>query len=853
MQTLLSDLRYAFRGFRRSPALPILTVVALSLGIGANTAVYSAIDALVFRAHRMPDVERVVQVWDRYPSSDPTSEVQISVSNFEDYAAQQTVFDRFAAFQPGSGYVELGGRYQSTPVLTASHDLLSILGARPVLGRDFRPEESIEGTERVVLISHDVWQESFAGASDAIGRAVDLTLWSQKERGYVARPYEVIGVLPEGFKMPRVKLSENYVTPPTPSFIFPLGLWEWGRGNRGMYAFRSLGRLAPGRQLAEARTEMAGIASQIAQAYPATNKGYTVVVTPLRELARDAYGQQMFFLWGAALLLLLIACANVAALLIGQAVAREQEYAVRKAMGAEWSRILRYLLTESGALALAGGIGGIVVALLALNVLDSVAPAEVTGLQEAGLDLRVLVFAVAASALTVLLFGVGPSLAAARLDINRSLKTGGRAGSKGGLRAIQWLVTGQVALAFVLLTSGGLLLVSFANMINADAGFEPEGRYLVRTAAFVPGLSKYSSGEDRTRLFGRIEAAVGAVPGVLSIAYTDVLPLNGRQPMADISPADRPLIPPEARRLGEWMRVSEGYFATMGIPVLEGREFRREDRSDEPGGPIPTGQPLPERPILISDALARLYWPDESALDQILYWGIQDPAVVVGGSYETGWDVRYPQPFPLRVIGVVGNVNQIGMDDEPRFQFYTLGDWNQRLVLHARGEPAALLPQLRSAVEGVDSELEVIEAVPYSQRIDAVAAGTRFQLFLVSVFAVLSTVMAVFGLFGIMGYSVRQRMHEIGIRMSIGATGAQIRAMILAQGARMIGVGIVLGVFGAWASGRVLRGVLFGVEPTAPTILSGAVVVMALAGLAGCIPPTRRAARVDPVAIIRSE
>ena len=853
MQTLISDLRYALRGFRRSPALPIITVLALSLGIGANTAAFSAMDALVLRAHRMPDAERVVQVWDRFPNEDPTREVQISVPNFEDYAAQQTVFDRFAAFQPGSIYLDVGGRHEEKSVLIASHDLLSILGARPVLGRDFRPEESRRGAGQVVLISHEVWQDSYGGATDVVGRIIDLMDWSQQERRYLAQPYEIVGVLPEDFSLPPVKLRDRYQQPPTPAFIAPLGLWDWGLGNRGMYAFRALGRLAPGRQLAEARAEMEGIAARIAQAYPATNDGYSVVVTPLQELARDAYGRQLLLLWGAALVLLMIACANVAALLIGRAVAREREYAVRKALGANWSRILRQLLTESGFLAVAGGLGGIVMAVAVLKLLKGLALAEVTGLQATGLDFRLLAVTVGASALTVLLFGVGPSVVAARLEITRSLRAGGSAGSRGGLRAIRWLVTGQVALAFVLLASGGLLLVSLANMLRADPGFEREDRYLVRTAPLVRGLSKYNNSEDHIRLFGRIEEAVRAVPGVIAIDHTDNPPLSGRESMADFSPADRPLIPPATRRNAEWMMVSAGYFGAMGIPILEGREFREEDWPGWVAADPPPGEPLPELPVILSVALARFYWPEESALDKIAYWGIQDPAVVVGGSYESGWDNRYPKPFPLRVIGVVGNVNQLGMDDAPRLQFYTLRDRLGELVLHAQGEPATLLPQIRRAVEGVDPELEVIEAVPFAHRVDSVAAGTRFQLFLVSVLAALSTIMAVLGLFGVMEYSVRQRMREIGIRISTGASGAQVQTMVLAEGTRLVGVGIGLGVLGAWASGRLLRGILFGVAPTDPKILAGAVVVMAVVALAGCITPTRRAGRVDPVTILRAE
>jgi predicted permease len=851
VQTLLSDLRHALRSFRRSPALPTLTVLALGLGIGANTAVYSAADQLVLRSHRIPEPGRVVQIWDRYPNEDPGNEIQISVPNYEDYAAQQRVFEHFAVFQPGSGYVEADGRLESRPVLSASHELLPILGANPVVGRGFLPEESEPGVGPLVVISHGVWQEHYGGAPNVVGQTIDLTLWKQSARAYVPEPYEVVGVLPEGFRMPPIKLRDRYVAPATPDFVLPLGLWEWGRGNRGMYAFRALGRLAPGRQLSEARVEMNGIASRIARANPDTNEGYSVAVTPLETLSRDAYGQQVLLLWGAAVLLLLIGCANVAALLIGRAVARERELAIRKALGAGWGRVLRQLLAESGLLALAGGLAGLVLAFAGLRLLGGLAPAGLESIQAIGLDVRVFGFAILMSILTVVLFGVGPSLVAARLDVNHSIKTGGRTAAAGGLRSIRWLVTGEVALAFVLLTTGGLLWASLANMLQTDPGFDAEGRYLVSTAAFLPGLTKFNTGEDHRRLFAEIQEALEALPGVTRVALTGNPPLSGRVASADFSPGDRPLIPPEERQSVEWMRATPGYFATMGIPLLEGRELEPADLGRrEPGAP---GEPLPEIPILISEALARLYWPDESAVGKVGYYGIQDPATVEGGSYETGWDTRYPMPFPLRVVGVVGNVNQLSVDDPPRRQFYTGGTRVQHIVIQARGDAVALLPRIRSTIEGVDAELDVVSAMPFGDRVDAVAAEARFQFFLIGAFAFLSTVMAVLGLFGVMGYSVRQRMREIGIRISIGASNEEVQRMILRQGARLVGIGIALGLFGSWAMGRLVQGLLFGVGPFAPGILAASVVVMAGAALIGCVLPVRRAGRVDPVAILRAD
>lgn len=853
MESFLLDVRQAIRSARRAPGVILLAVVALGLGVGATLAVFSAIDALVLRAYDIPEPERVVQIWDRYPAEASGREVQVSVPNFEDYQERQRVFQRFAAMQPTTGYRSEGDRTESVYGLYASPDLLPLLGVQPVLGRGFTDEEDLEGTAAVVILSYDLWQNVYGGAPEVIGGSFELVLWSQQDRAYVTTPFEIVGVLPPGFRMPALRLGHDYTAWNTPDFVLPRGLWEWGRGNRGQYAYRVLGRLRPMRSIEEAQDDLSAIAAEIAEAHPQTNAGYTTVLTTLPGLARAEHGSRMLLLWSAAAVLLLIACANVAALLIGRGIARQREVALRQALGSGMRRILSQLLTEGALIALSGGALALVVAYLGLLALRPFVPGNVPNLDAMGLDARVLGLALAASLGTALIFALAPAVGGRRLDLAQALKEGESSAAR-PTRALRMLVVGQVALAFVLLSSAGLLLASLSNMLGSDPGFEPDGRVALQVRSLPPGLSKYQDGEARERLSERVIAALQAHPGVVRAASTANLPLSGRESRADFTPGDRPALSPQEREAADWLYASPGYFETLGIPVLEGREFNQADLDARrvARASWTQGMPLPELPVLVNAELARRYWPGESALGKIIYWGIQDPETVTTDGGES-WDSRYPMPFPLRIVGVVGSVNQLGIGDERRLQYYTAErrlDW---LVVHVRGEAADFVLPLRAVVEGVDPEIEVAEAFPMTQRVEIAAASTRFQLLLVGLFGVIATAMAVLGLFGVLSYSVQQRRREIGVRMSLGATSANVRWLVLRQGSLLVVLGVAAGTAGAWAAGRLLESLLFGVRPAAPGVLLATAVGISAVALIACILPTRHASRVDPVLVLRED
>ncbi|HUH11965.1 MAG TPA: ADOP family duplicated permease [Longimicrobiales bacterium] len=858
MHDLIGDLRYGLRALRRTPGHSALAVLALGLGIGATTAMFGAADAVVLGAYRgVPDAERVVQLWDRYPSIDSGREVQVSVPNFEDYREHQSVFERLAATQPTSLYLRAEPAHVGLRGLYASADLFAILGTRPVLGRLFRADEDAEGIAPRVLLTHATWQTRFGGDSAIVGSVVTLASFKNGREGYVDEPYEVIGVLPAGFRVPPLKLANSFSAWAEPDVVLPLGLWTWGRGNRGQYAFRVLGRLAPDVSLERAQAQLAGIAAEVAESHPDTNAGYTVVLTPLTSLVRQVHGKRMALLVGAAALLLLIACANVAGLLLGRMVAREGELAVRAALGAGRLRLVRQLLTEGAVLAVLGGAVGLVLAFGLTRLLTAAVPPGIHNLDGARVDARALLFALLVASATALLFGVLPALrgAGARGEsVLRGAVHGPRAGGHGrGLRA---LVVAQVAVAFVLLSSSGLLALTLANLLRSDLAFDTERTVLYRARTLPPPFSRHSGREEGLLLHQAVIERLRALPEVAAVGGANFAPLEGRESQADFTLADRPPPPPEERTPADWIFAYPGYFAAAGIPIVEGRAFTDEDLAVAQRRPMAPGQPLPESPVIINDRMAERFWPGESALGQIMYFGLQDPATVTTGSYEGGeWDARYPSPRPLRIIGVARTVNLLGLGEEERLQYYTpnaglAGGW---IVVRLRDGLAEPPPAIQAAIEAVDSEIEVTSVVTMRERLAAAAATTRYQLSTLGAFALLATVLALVGLFGVVSFLVRQRTRELGVRVALGAQPRDLLRLVLGQGVLMVAGGLALGIAAFMAGARLLESLLYGVSPLdARTVVAGAA-LMAAAALLACARPALRAARTDPMTSLRAE
>jgi len=847
-----SDLRLALRALWRRPSFAATAVLALSLGIGAHTAIFSAVDAIILRAHDIPDPDRVVQVWDSRPTTPAGAESQISIPNWEDYRAGQTVFERFAGFQGGGKVYRRGvdGRQEALSALFASRDLFSILGAQAALGRTFVPEEDEPGAPPTAILSHALWQR-LGGDPAIVGQTLGVTGWRWNE-GWGPWQLEIVGVLPAGFAMPPIQIHQEFGVYGDADLVLPMGLWTWGRGNRGMYALRTLARLKPGVSLTQARAQMAGLAAGLAKSDPEDNEGLRSVVTPLPDLVRSAHGEPMALLWGGAILVLLIACANAAALTTVRAIGQRRELAIRAALGAGRRRIVRLMLTESLVIGIAGGTIGLGLAFLGTRLISGLAPAEIaSSVRGISVNGRVLVSTLAAALATGLLVGLVPALRAAARDPSGFLKEGsGGAGHRSG--ELRLLVVGQVALAFLLVTLSLLLFGSLSRMLSADPGFEVGRQVFLKIETLPPPLSSFKADPQFVELFRRISEELERRPDVVSVTAAGDLPLSGRDNDADFTIADRP--PPEHDRPNAaWLSVPPGYFRSMGIPIVEGREFGEEAYQLKQRVGAVEEAPLPAIEAIVSEPFARRHWPGQSALGKVFYWGVQDPFSAPNLSYETGWDERYPRPYPLRIVGVAAPVNQHGLAPEEPLQFYTLMGRFAWLAVRVREDANAVVPKLREAVEAVDPELTVSTVEPAVARVRRIAAPTRFELALIGTFGALAVVLAGVGLYGALAYSFRQRRRELSVRIALGATAGDIRAIMLRQGALMTAVGLAVGVTASAIASRFLRSLLFGLEPTDLRYLLAAAAVIGLVATLASLFPARRAERVDVARTLREE
>jgi putative ABC transport system permease protein len=856
------DLRYGIRVFVRSPLFSTMAALTLALGIGATTAVFGLVDAVILRPLEMPESGRVVQIWDRYPSATGATDDLVAVPNYRNYREQNQVFERLAALQSGQFFLEGVDGIETISALFASPDFLPLVGVDPVLGHGFRSEQEDDDATPVAIVTHEFWRQRMGGTAEALGRM--LTLWRWGTRGLVSAEFTVVGILPEDFQLPPLKHRDGFGPLPSPQVLVPTGLWSLDKNDRSRRAFSVLARLEEGVTIERAQANMDAIAAGIAVEYPETNRGYSTVVASLSQLIRRQYGTRLYLLWGAAVFVLLIACVNVANLVLGQAVTRDREFAVRSILGAGPVRLVRQLLTESVLLALLGGTGGLLLALWGTRVLVAAVPGDVYRLHEVGVDLRVLGFLMGGSLLTAMLFGLLPAFRSARPNLSEVLGEGGRGLLGGRLHSLRVLVVAELAMALMLLIGVGLMLRTFRNLTSVDPGFEREN-VLALTVRMLPyQLSKYKSLHERAPLFDRVEERVTSLPGVVSVAVIGDLPMTGSEWEWDITLADRPPPPPDERIRVDFREVSDGYFETMGIPVLAGRTFTDVDTQQmlawwrfRNQQPEMNPQEVARRssqftlPVIVNETMAQQFWPGVSALGKVLYWGIVDPDRV---SEPAEWDMRYDPPSLLSVVGVVREVKTLGLDQEPRLQVYIpapkkLG-W---LVVRTESDPLAEAETVRYAIEAVDPELSVTNVSTMEARFSAAVAQERLRMLLIGLFAALAVLLATVGLFGVTAHLVNQRTHEIGVRMALGARPNDIMRVVGGQGLRLIVLGTVIGLVGALALTRFVSSLLFGVTPTDPVSYIGSVVVLSSVAMVACYLPTRRAFKMDPAEVLRSE
>ncbi|HEX3236415.1 MAG TPA: ABC transporter permease [Gemmatimonadales bacterium] len=803
MDTLRQDLRYALRALRQSPAFSLAAILTLALGLGANTAIFSLVNAVLLRPLPYANADRLVLAWGHHPA---IGRETASLPDFLDWRSGSRAFERLAALAKSRYIVAGGGEPELVPGAVATTNLFRTLGVAPALGRDFRDEEGTRAGARVVMLGYGYWQRRFGGRPEVIGSQVSL--------GREA-PYTVIGVAPRGL-----------------DWDGPVDLWvplitDTTQARRGDY-LTVVGRLRPDVPLLRAQQDLVTVARHLEERYPDSNAGWSVELEPLRESVIGAVRPALLLFMAAVGLVLLIACANVANLLLARLAARQREIAVRAALGASRCRLLRQVLTESVVLAVLGGGLGVVLAIWGVQAFRLADPGVVPRVKEVGVDLHVLGFAAVLSLLTGLAFGLLPALRIFRQGLQDGLREGSRGvvGGTGvrGLRGI--LVLGQVTLAFLLLVGAGLLARSFERLLAVDPGFQPQG---VLTARISLPASRYPEESRRLDLYRRLMERMEAQPGVRSAGYVSRAPLGDGAPYEGFSLEHQPALPPDAVQDAQLFTASPGYFGALAIPLLRGRRFTAADGPDAP--PV----------ALVNQAAVRRYWQGRDPIGSRITFGDPNDTAAVWRS----------------VIGVVGNTRHARLSDDPYPQIYLplAQSAGGSMVFTARvtGDPMGFATVLRRSLAELDPGVPLSDLRTLTDRMAGSLARPRLSAAVLGIFAATALLLAGIGIYGVISYGVTQRIRELGIRMALGAGADRVQRMVLAQGMVPVLLGIGLGFLAALGLTRLLRGLLFGIVPTdVPTFLAVTGFLLAVAVVAGLVP-ARRAARCDPVTALRAD
>ena len=814
MGTTLADLRYGLRMLARNPGFTAVAVLTLALGIGANTTVFSVMNATLLKPLPFPAPDRLVLVWETFGKGGPDDWNIVSAPNFWDFERQSHSFDGMAIFDSaGRGYnlSAAGTKQEPEQVsgLRVSAGFFSVLGVKPLLGRTFLPEEEPLGKDREVVLSYGLWKGRYGGDPALVGSTVKID----------GADFAVVGVMPREFQW-------QFWSNPRQLWV-PVGYTKTDYG-RGDNSFVAVARLRPGVTVAQARAEMEAIGARLKQQYPKEDAGMGATVTPMADFGLRGLRATMLALLAAVGFVLLIACVNVANLMLARGVARQKELAIRRALGAGRFRVARQLLTESLLLALLGGAAGLLLAAWGGELLFHVFRLDdmhlpLREVDSIAVDGRVFGFALLASCFTGALFGLAPALSALRGGVNEPLKEGSRGSTQGGSRLRHALVASEVALALLVLCGAGLMIKSVARLLDVDPGLNP--RNLLTMEMSLPQEEIYNGPPGLPRFCQDLDNHVGSIPGVVSAGAIAHLPFEGDAGRG-FAIEGRPAPDPQHMPNAHYSVTCPNYFRTMGVPVIEGREFTHQDTLNAPGV------------IVINETMARRDWPQQDPLGR---------AIRLNG----------PGGLPLTVVGVVGDVRHWGLDEPAQPQFfrpYTQAGWPvMTVVVRTTSTPGLFTARVKKALAEFLPDRPVSGVETMEEVVHDSTGSRRFPMLLLAGFALLALMLAAVGIAGVVSYSVTQRTHEIGIRMALGARTSDVLGLVVGRSMTWALAGVALGIIGAIGLTRLLSELLYNVQPGDPAVVGGVALLLAGVALAASYLPARRAAKVDPMAALRHE
>lgn len=808
MNTLLRDIRYALRMLLKNRGFTAAAILSLGLGIGANTAVFSVVNAVLLKSLPYHQADRIVLVWGE-DKTQGQHRNQVSATDIADYRARSHVFEAISTYSDFRPVLTGAGEPERIVGAQAGDGFFEVLHARPLLGRFFTPEEQRDGNDYVAVLSYGLWQKRFAADPAIVGKTIMLS----------SRPYTVVGVTaPEFQSLPRDLL-------PAPAEFYRPVAEQPDEKERASRHLRAIGRLKEGVTLAAAQAEMDLITAQLRSEHPATNANSGVHLVTLRDDLVSPARPALLMLFGAVVCLLLIGCANVGNLLLARSIARYREIAIRSALGASRSRIVRQFLTESVLLAVAGGIVGLVAAVWSTSAIEAVGARVIPMLGKVEIDSAVLIFTLLVSTVTGIAFGAAPALRASRVNLNDTLNDGGRAAgaisTRSRLRSA--LVVAEVALAMVLLVSAGLLIKTVVRLSNVDPGFNPKG--VLTMNVWLP-RAKYPKATDWNAFYDRLLRRIESLPGVTAAGLTSVLPVTDNFDRRTIELEGEARRPQELGEVDSYF-VSPGYLSAIGSALLRGRNLADSDNADAPLA------------VLVSESFARKHWPNEEAIGKQIRFYNSDP--------------QAQRPWRT-IVGVVNDVKQYGLDTAGTMAVYApiaqMPSSTLSLVVRANGEPSVLLASVRREILALDPEQAVFNVVTMERWVADSIALRRVSMVMLAVFSALALLLAAIGIYAVLAQLVAQRTHEIGIRMALGAQAGDVIKLIAGHGLSLTLLGVVAGVCGALALTRLITTLLFGVGATDPvTFVAISMLLLVVAAIA-CYLPARRAARLDPVTAI---